>query len=63
MEECYICGQETENFIQHLQWHDVDVAEKTILNAYQVACDFHGYWAKGSDLVTREAKISRRTMH
>ena len=57
MEECYICGQETENFIQHLQWHDVHVAEKTILNAYQVACDFHGYCTNRSDLVTNEANF------
>ena len=31
------------------------VAEKTILNAHQVACDFHGYCVNGSALVTREA--------
>ena len=31
--------------------------EKTILNAYQVACDFHGYCVNGSDLFTREAKF------
>ena len=31
--------------------------KKTILNAYQVACDFHGYCANRSDLVTQEAKF------
>ena len=58
MEECYICGQETENFIQHLQWHGVHVAEKkTILNAHQVVCDLLGHWMHGSALVTHEAKF------
>ena len=57
MEECYICGQETENFIHHLQWHGVHVAEETILNAHQVVCDFLGHWMHGSALVTHAAKF------
>ena len=55
MEECYICGQETENFIQHLRWHDVNATEKTILNSHRVVCDFLGHWMQGSAPDTREA--------
>ena len=57
MEVCYICEQETENFIHRIRWHDVNVSEKTILRPRQVAWEFHGYWTKGSDLITHEAKF------